>query len=194
MTTTEMKLELTKTHDLENAAEIAAELAEIATKKAAKKPKAAKKAVKKIEMAETKEQTAVDALQIAKGDVSTAKASVPCRISARTWANAIKIYWHSKDRQDSELANVSSSTMKAISKKPAAKKSVAKAPKKEGPTSGILALLARRKNGATTAEIHAAFPTTKKSDVLTRLTRKGLVKHLELSQWAITPTGKKEGK
>jgi hypothetical protein len=74
-------------------------------------------------------------------------------------------------------------------------KKVVKAPKKaatlkkDGPTAGILAMAARRKNGFTTAEVHAAFPTTAKSDVLTRLAKKGLLVHAGPGQWAASKGG-----
>jgi len=81
---------------------------------------------------------------------------------------------------------------KAARKQAAPKKAKAAAaprPRKDGPTAGILALLGRRKGGATTAEIHAAFPTTRKSDILTRLARKGLVVHAGPGQWLAAKGG-----
>jgi hypothetical protein len=59
---------------------------------------------------------------------------------------------------------------------------------KVGPTAGILALLKRRKNGATKAEIVAAFPKTKKSDITTRLVRRGLIVRVEPGRYAIKGT------
>ena len=78
---------------------------------------------------------------------------------------------------------------KAARKQAAPKAAAAPKPKKGGPTAGILALLGRRKGGATTAEIHAAFPTTRKSDILTRLARKGLVVHAGPGQWLAAKGG-----
>ena len=82
---------------------------------------------------------------------------------------------------------------KKAPKKAAAKKAP-KAPKagKVGPTAGILAALKARKAGLTTGEVHGLFPSTLKSDILTRLRRAGLVaKDMadRASAWTITRAG-----
>jgi hypothetical protein len=78
-------------------------------------------------------------------------------------------------------------------KKVATKKATTSTSRKGGPTVGILSLLARRKNGAKTAEVHAAFPHTVSSDILTRLRRSGFIKKDGpiTDPWQITAAGRK---
>jgi hypothetical protein len=77
---------------------------------------------------------------------------------------------------------------KTVTKKAPKKAAARKAPK-AGPTAGILAALKGSKAGLTTAEVHRLFPTTRKSDILTRMSRAGLIKHAGPGQWAILAAG-----
>lgn len=95
---------------------------------------------------------------------------------------------------DNLLKSAAKAAMKAAPAKKAAKPAKVVASKKAaakktnskiGPTQGILDMMKRRKNGVTTAEVHAAFPTTRKSDILTRLARKKMIIHIETGQWRL---------
>jgi len=76
---------------------------------------------------------------------------------------------------------------KALAEKAARPAAAAK--KEVGPTEGILGLLAR--GPATTAEIHAAFPHTVKSDVTTRIRREGWTRQPARGRHEITAAGRK---
>ena len=76
---------------------------------------------------------------------------------------------------------------KGVPKKAARPAAAAK--KEVGPTEGILGLLAR--GPATTAEIHAAFPHTVKSDVTTRIRREGWTRQPARGRHEITAAGRK---
>jgi hypothetical protein len=82
--------------------------------------------------------------------------------------------------------------------KPTAAKKAAKKPglaaKKPSLKLFILKAIATSKSGLTTAQVHAKFPTTTKSDILTRMRREGLVSKRELGKadcpWTATATGR----
>jgi hypothetical protein len=106
-------------------------------------------------------------------------------IAAKKRARAPK-----KDAKPAKAAKKAKKAVKpAKTVKPAttAKKAAKPAEKKDGPTAWILALVGRRNGGATTGEIHELFPTTKKSDILTRLSRQGRIVRVGPGQWMIAP-------
>ncbi|HVO30497.1 MAG TPA: hypothetical protein VMV18_07165 [bacterium] len=76
-----------------------------------------------------------------------------------------------------------------VAKPKKAARPAAAAKKEVGPTEGILGLLAR--GPATTAEIHAAFPHTTKSDVTTRIRREGWTRQPARGRHEITAAGRK---
>jgi hypothetical protein len=100
-------------------------------------------------------------------------------------------------KKSANKAKTAKKTAAKKTTKPTAAKKAAKKPaaaKKPGLKLIILKAIATSKSGLTTVQVHAKFPTTTKSDILTRMRREGLVSKRELGKadcpWTATATGR----
>jgi hypothetical protein len=100
-------------------------------------------------------------------------------------------------KKSAKKAKIAKKTATKKTAKPVAAKKASKKPaaaRKPGLKQTILKAIAASKSGLTTAQVHAKFPTTRKSDILTRMRREGLVSKKELGKadcpWAATAAGR----